>query len=308
MLTTAFRGMHPFSQFIFTLFVMVVSAVIFFILSIIMAIPFMGITEILKSLTPSGMNSDEALNFVKYLQVVQSIAIFIIPPFILAYLFKGQISEYLMINRGPSISTYLFAAFTILLLIPLINFLGEINSHLQLPDFLIGLEEWIRNKEEEAKIMTEKFLKAEGIPGLLFNIFMVAMLPAIGEELLFRGVVQRIFTNWTKNYHWGIWIAAILFSAIHLQFYGFLPRMLLGAMFGYFLVWTGSIWVSMLAHFVNNVMGVIAFYLMDKHIISRDVEQWGTGSEQIPLLLFNLVSTDVVHYLIYRKHCKPQIP
>lgn len=87
---------------------------------------------------------------------------------------------------------------------------------------------------------------------------MIAIVPAVGEELLFRGVIQKIFTNMTKNYHWGIWISAILFSALHMQFYGFIPRALLGALFGYILVYSGSLRLPILCHFANNFIGVLA--------------------------------------------------
>jgi len=99
-------------------------------------------------------------------------------------------------------------------------------------------------------------------PDLLINLLMIAILPAIGEELIFRGCFQNIFTRWTGNYHWGIWLAAILFSAIHMQFYGFIPRMLLGAMFGYMLVWGRSMWLPILAHLVNNGGAVITAYVL----------------------------------------------
>jgi hypothetical protein len=148
--------------------------------------------------------------------------------------------------------------------------------------------------------MVDKFMKVESISGLMFNIFMIAVLPALGEELMFRGVIQRIFTNWTKNYHWGIWITAFLFSAMHLQFYGFLPRMMLGAMFGYLLVWTGTMWVPILAHFVNNTMGVMGYFLINKGVITRDVEELGTGKEQLPLAIFSVISVSYLLYLIYR--------
>lgn len=305
---TAFRGMHPFAQFMFALFVMVVSVLIFMLFSIIIAIPFFGMTEIMNSVGANAMNTPAGLNFLKYAQVVQSIGLFIVPPFILAWLFNGKIGEYLMIDHSSSSNNFLYTALSILMLIPLINFVGEINSKLTLPESLSGVENWMRSMEEAAKVLTEKFLKADSMPALLFNVFMVALLPAIGEELFFRGIVQRIFINWTKNQHWGIWITAILFSAFHLQFYGFLPRMLLGAMFGYLLIWTGSIWVPMLAHFINNTMGVIGYYMMDKAIISKDIEQWGTSSDQFPLLLFSIVSAGGFLYLIYRGSDKTKMP
>jgi len=117
--------------------------------------------------------------------------------------------------------------------------------------------------EDAAEVMVEKFMKVEGVSGLMFNIFMIAVLPALGEELMFRGVIQRIFSNLTRNHHWGIWISAFLFSAMHMQFYGFLPRIVLGAMFGYLLVWTETMWVPILALFVNNDMGVVGYFLFN---------------------------------------------
>jgi hypothetical protein len=233
--------------------------------------------------------------------VLQSIGLFIIPPFILASLYHGSIGEYLQINQSASASTYFLAAISLLFVIPFINFLGDLNSRMTFPEAFSGIESWMRNMEDAAELMVEKFMKVEHISGLLFNLFMIAVLPALGEELMFRGVIQRILTNWTKNHHWGIWIAALLFSAMHMQFYGFIPRMALGAMFGYLLVWTGSMWVPILAHFVNNAMGVLGYFLINKGVISKDVEEWGTGSEQLPLVIVSLTAVGFLLFMIFRK-------
>jgi membrane protease YdiL (CAAX protease family) len=144
-----------------------------------------------------------------------------------------------------------------------------------LPEWLSGMERWMKNAEENAALLTEAFLKVETTQGLLFNLFMIALLPAIGEELLFRGVIQKIFTGWTRSHHWGIWITAILFSALHIQFYGFIPRMLLGVLFGYLLIWSGSIWLPVIAHFVNNGFAVMAIFLIDKNLLDPAVENIG---------------------------------
>ena len=297
---TAFRGMKPFSQLMFALFVMVASVLFFLIVAMITAIPFFGFDSILGSMSGEALNSPESLNFLKYFQVVQSIALFVIPPFILAHLYHGNISEYLQINRTTIPASYLIAVFMLILIVPFINFLGEINGQMKFPEAFSGIETWMKNMEDSAQIMVEKFMKVNSISGLLFNIFMIAVLPALGEELMFRGVFQRIFTRMTRNYHWGIWITAFFFSAMHMQFYGFLPRMVLGAMFGYLLVWTGTMWVPILAHFVNNTMGVIGYYLINKGTISKDVEDWGTGSEQIPLVLFSFLAVSLLMFLLYR--------
>ena len=306
---TAFRGMKPFPQLMFSLFVMVASLLVFLILSMILAIPFYGIEGLMGSMSDTGMTAPESLGVLKYFQVVQSIGLFVVPPFVIAWLYHGNIGEYLMLDKTTSFPNYLYATLVVLLLIPLINFIGEINSQMKLPESFSGIESWMKTMEESAELLVKKFMKVEHISGLLFNIFMIAILPALGEELMFRGVIQRIFSGWTKNYHWGIWITAFLFSAMHMQFYGFLPRMALGAMFGYLLVWTGTMWVPILAHFVNNAMGVLGYFLINKKVISGDIEEWGTGSEQIPLLLFSIGSVGLLLFLIYRnEQAKTKMP
>jgi len=306
---TAFRTMKPFAQLMFALFVMVASVFIFMVVGMIAAMPFYGIGSLMNGMSAASLNSPEGLNFLKYFQVIQSIGLFVAPPFAIGWLYSGNIGEYLKINRSTRTQSFLLAAISLLMVIPVINFLGAINSQMRLPESLSGLEGWMKTMEDAAKVLTEKFLKVDSFGGLLFNVFMIAILPALGEELMFRGVIQRIFSTWTKNYHWGIWITAFLFSAMHMQFYGFLPRMALGAMFGYLLVWTGTMWVPILAHFVNNLMGVLGYFLIDKGTISNDIEEWGTGTEQIPLVLFSFLVVGGLLYLIYKgEQVKTKMP
>ena len=143
------------------------------------------------------------------------------------------------------------------------------------------------------------------IPDVLFNIFMIALLPALGEELLFRGIVQKIFTQWSKNVHLGVWISAVLFSAMHVQFYGFIPRMMLGALLGYLLVWSGSLWLPIMAHFVNNASAVIFTYLFDKQMMTVNPDKIGTESDYTSVLI-SVLLTGVLLWLIYKKE-RPKI-
>jgi hypothetical protein len=107
---------------------------------------------------------------------------------------------------------------------------------------------------------------------------MIGIIPAVGEELLFRGIIQRVLIQWTRNKHLGVWIAAILFSALHFQFYGFVPRALLGVMFGYMLIISGNLWLPVIAHFINNTVAVIAYYMYDIGTIEVDPDTLGTNS------------------------------
>jgi len=306
---TSFRTMKPFAQLMFALFVMVASVFIFMVVGMIVAIPFYGLASLMNGMSESSLNSPEGINLLKYFQVIQSIGLFVAPPFAIGWLYHGNISEYLKINRSTKIQSYLLATVCLLAVIPLINFLGAINNQMSFPESLSGLETWMKTMEDAAKVMIEKFMEVNSVSGLMFNIFMIAVLPALGEELMFRGVIRQILTNWTKNYHWGIWITAFLFSAMHMQFYGFLPRMALGAMFGYLLVWTGTMWVPILAHFVNNLMGVLGYFLIGKGAISKDIEEWGTGTEQIPLVVISVLTVGVLLFLIFRsEQAKTKMP
>ena len=154
-----------------------------------------------------------------------------------------------------------------------------------LPAFLESLEQWMKTSEESAKVLTEQFMHATTFGGLIINLLLMAVLPALGEELTFRGVLQQLFRGsnvselqGSRVPHLAIWCSAILFSAIHLQFYGFVPRMLMGALFGYALVWTGSLWVPILMHFTNNAAAVILYFIsLRMGLDIEKVDAIGTG-------------------------------
>ena len=288
---TAFQGMKPFPQLMFSAFVIIVSFLAFLLISMLLAIPLFGLDSMMSIPTIGDLSDPESIRVLKYFQVVQSIGLFIVPPFVLAWLFHGKIAEYLYLKRNATSTSIFLVAVLVVFALPLINFVGEWNTRMEFPEFMEGMERWMKNAEDNATELTEAFLKVESTGGLLLNLVMIAVLPAIGEELLFRGVIQRIFTNWTRSHHWGIWISAILFSALHIQFYGFVPRMLLGVLFGYLLVWSGSMWLPVAAHFFNNAFAVVAMYLIDKNIINPGVEEIGatSGSQYAAILSLALV-------------------
>jgi len=299
---TAFREMKPFSQLMFSIFVVIASFLAFLVVSLVAAIPLFGVDSIMNLPVLDNMTDPDGMKMLKYFQVVQSIGVFIVPPFILGWLFHGKIAEYLSLNKNISLASVLLVLVLSFAASPFINFIGELNANMQLPEWLSGVENWMRDTEEKAAELTEAFLKVETIGGLIFNIFMIAFLPAIGEELLFRGVIQRIFTNWSRNQHWGIWISAILFSALHMQFYGFIPRVFLGVLFGYLLVWSGSIWLPIIAHFINNAVAVVAMYLIDKGLLSQEIEEIGTTSDSYYMAAVSLLLIVVFMLMIKRQN------
>ena len=145
---------------------------------------------------------------------------------------------------------------------------------MELPSFMEPVENWMRAQEKTAEELTLMLLAGKGIVTLLFNLLVIALAAGITEEFLFRGAVQRVIGGWTRNHHIIIWSAAILFSAFHMQFFGFLPRMLLGAYFGYLLYWGRNIWIPVFAHFTNNAFAVISMSdakLKDNEFITGDI-------------------------------------
>lgn len=285
----AFRDLRPFSQLVFATFVTLVSFLLILVVAFVVAIPIFGTETVFNFGLLNDFDNPETIAFLKYFQTMQSIGLFILPPLILGYLFYGNTIRYLHLNKPLNSASIMLIIVLMFMASPFISFIGELNSNMAFPEWLAGVEAWMIDAEENAAKITEAFINVETLPALAFNIFMIAFLPAIGEELLFRGVIQRIFTSMTRNYHWGIWISAFLFSALHMQFYGFIPRVLLGAMFGYMLVWSGSMWLPILGHFLNNAIAVIGMFLIHNEYISPAIEDFGAKSDSYYAAAFSLL-------------------
>jgi len=198
----------------------------------------------------------------KFIQFFNSIGLFVIPPFLYVLYIKEKPLDFLNLKKSVHIRTIIFLALIYVISIPAMEWLITFNSKLDLPDSLIQLEQWMKAAEERAAEVTKAFLVMNGIGDLVINLIIIAIIPAIGEELLFRGILQRQINLWSKNGHLAVWLAAFIFSAIHLQFYGFLPRLILGALFGYFYLWSNNLWVPIIAHFINNASAVMISYYM----------------------------------------------
>lgn len=212
----------------------------------------------------------------RILQLFASFGTFFFPALCLSYLFGERIPTYLQL-RGTNFSTVLLTVVTILFLEPFLNYTVYLNEQLVFPEFMAGIEDWLRQTEENAQQLTLQLLQADSIGALIFNVFLVGVVAAVSEEFLFRGVLQRIFEKLFKNPHVVIWMVACIFSAIHLQFYGFIPRLLLGALMGYLLLYTQSLWIPVIAHFTNNTYGVLAYGLSPNQDVYEQLEHIGTG-------------------------------
>jgi membrane protease YdiL (CAAX protease family) len=242
----------PYSKLLITVGMVLLSTIAFTFLSIICAVMFFHISIADLQTLLTDTENPNSLNVLKLVQTFSSIGSFVIPPLILAYLFSQNTKAYLKLDKGLLLTDVLLVLTAMFACVPLINYLVELNEKMALPQFLHGLEEWMRDKETAAAEITERFLDVKSAGALVMNVIIAALIPAIGEELLFRGILQRIFSEWFRSAFLGILVSSILFSALHLQFYGFVPRMMLGILLGYMLLWSGSLWLPMVAHFINN--------------------------------------------------------
>jgi len=244
------------------LFFVLVGAVVGGILGMFFGILFSGITdpgEMVTALENQGDNT----TMLMIVQGFTSIGMFILPPLAMGLFEKNTLKYFDRRGRVTSI-VFLLVLIITLTFGPIIEWLGMLNQQLSLPESLSGLEQWMKAMETELEELTLKLLSDTSLSGFLLNLMVIAVVAAVGEELLFRGCLQRIFQDWFKNPHIAIWVVAIIFSAIHLQFYGFLPRMALGALFGYLFYWSKNLWVPIFAHFVNNATVVVSTYIYQK--------------------------------------------
>jgi membrane protease YdiL (CAAX protease family) len=249
-----------------------------FLAGMAVATPLFGLTwsEIIALMANVG--DANALKLLRYFQIIQSLGFFLIPPFIAGWLFTRQPGKYLKLDRGINLRNFFFVVAIMYISLPFINWLISINEGLALPEALKSIEQWMKSSEEEAARLTEAFMKMPDSGTFLFNLVLIALLPAVGEELLFRGLFQRLFHEWLSNIHLAIILSSLIFSALHLQFYGFLPRFVLGMMMGYMFYFSGTLWAPILAHFIQNGTVVIITWLREKGMIGGDYEQFGTTS------------------------------
>jgi membrane protease YdiL (CAAX protease family) len=223
-------------------------------------------------------------------QGVSAICTFLAPALLVALLCSNEPAEYLFIKQLPDIKTALLTFAGVLLLSPAITLSGFLNK--VIIDHTIGLPPFLEQLEKEIEQLMALLLSETGLIALLLNLFVIAFLAALTEEFFFRGILLRIVGRWIKNHHAVIWSVAFIFSVIHMQFYGLIPRMLLGAYLGYLLYWSKNIWVPVTAHFCNNAIAVIGMAdsdLKENSYISGEIpETEMAGFAIVSIIMFIL--------------------
>lgn len=237
----------------------------------------------------------------------QDIFLFIFPAILTALLATRLPARLLAIRKVKSWNALLLAVATLLCSIPAMNAIVEWNQNLHLPAGLEGLETAIRNLEDSANAAIQTLMAGANITSVILSVLIIGVMAGFSEELFFRGAMQRLLTAQIRRPATAIWITAVIFSVLHFQFFGFIPRVLLGAFFGYMLYWSGSIWVPIALHVLNNSMVVVSSWWTANHEeATATLEEIGTsasGSMQWISVTVSAVLTLLLLYITFRA-CK----
>jgi membrane protease YdiL (CAAX protease family) len=226
------------------------------------------------------------------------IGLIIVP---ILYLKFIEHKPFLPFFRRESDVTKVFSMITVLGICFLIAIspITEWNMTFQFPDFLQDFGSWARVQEDKMMEMTKLLTNFNSTPEFILGLVVIAVLPGIGEEFVFRGLIQNELYRSNRNIHIAIWTSAFLFSAIHMQFFGFVPRLLLGALFGYLYYWSKNLLIPMVAHFFHNGFTLTMLHLHNQGSTSINID----SEESAPVYLV-AICAGVTFVLLYffRKH------
>lgn len=229
--------------------------------------------------------------------IFQDLIAFILPAFLVARFISNNPASFLRLTILPSWKAVAFAVLIFIISMPMLNVIIDWNENITLPESMNRGYEWMRESENAAKYVTTEFLRNNSFLMMLACIFLMGILAGFSEEVLFRGALLNIFVKRPVNIHVSIWTVAIIFSVMHFQFFGFVPRMLLGAFFGYLVYWSGSLWTAIIAHALNNSTVVISSYITGGN--GSEIDTIGIPADgSFPALA--LISLILTAFLIYK--------
>ena len=241
-------------------------------------------------------------------QGVVSTLTFIVGAFLYIYLTHKNPMAYLGMTPTGNIWLYIIASIAMFCIMPLVSATAVWNDSLKLPQALQELEKLMRLMEDTANDFTIQLMSESGAVHLFSALFVMAFIPALGEELLFRGCIQKGLENKIGNAHVAVWVTAFIFSFIHFQFYGFLPRAILGVALGYFYVYGKSLWIPIWAHFLNNATSVLAYKMLYQETGETNLSTMGAPQELLfPAIAGGLLyAAAMLFFVLVARYRKPQ--
>ncbi len=257
-----------------------------FLLLLLFGLIFSSVLGFFVSMINGGSPTD--LRNLRIIQVLSQVVGFMMPAVVYVLLVKEKPLNYLGFNSMPAWS--LLGIVAMCTVIPFLSMVTDWNDSIVFPESMRALEEQMRATQQKTEEVINMFISG----GSLFSsLIIIAALAAISEELLFRSVIQQALIKIFRNAHLAIIMTAIIFSAFHLDFFGFFPRAILGLMLGYMFWMSGSIIPSMLMHFLNNAVIVMLYYLNTRGFTDIDVEHFGSTGNVLVIILSLIVTVAI---------------
>jgi uncharacterized protein len=289
------KSMHPGLQFVMLVVLLFAFLVFGQIIAGAIVTAKYGMNTLLD-ISNLKLSSPQAQSSLWIIQFAGTTIPILLTPIVFSYFVVHEPDEY-MKNNFHFPGMFILLVFVIMMLsFPLIEFIGNLNQK-------IPLSKSLRDYEYEIQKMSDSMMQMNTFWGMIFDLLFIGLLTAIIEEVLFRGVMQTVFVHWTKNKHAAVWIVAILFSAFHMEFSGFLPRVFLGLLFGYFTAWSGSIWPAIWGHFVNNGTIVVITYLAQQKLVNVDPNDQHSFNNvtYVVCLIVTVVLLYFYHYIAVKR-------
>lgn len=250
--------------------------------------------------TPSFLDASDPATAIRLSQTIISIGTFLLPALLFAYLQDRQWFNYNHANRKPHYSLTNVVLILSIAILPVVGLTASINEKIMPHDG--SIVEWMRNTEENANQLISTLTSQRSSWALISNLLVLAVLPGICEEFLFQGALQPLLTRWVKNPHIAIVLTALIFSTIHFQFYGFIPRFLLGLYLGYLLYWSKSLWLPILAHLLHNALTILVDYTLQGRGIDTEALSYTDVRGAVPLALGCILITAMGIVFMWRTH------
>jgi len=286
-------GQSPFAMLIFSSLGVILIGFVFQLLGLFMATFFYDVS-MAELLQTNGASDRNVIAAIKLLQIIGALGTFVFSSLLISFFYTGSWVGYFQAGREIDWKSAVLLMLVMLAALPFVNFLTDMNQRFVIP--FEGMEQYFREMEERTEELMMTLVKADDIVALMVNLFMIALIPAVGEELVFRGLIQRHLADLFRNAHVAIVVASVIFSLVHFQIYSFLPRFFLGLILGYAFYYGKSIWYPIIAHLVNNTLGVLFYYFYMKELTGDSLEEIGT-MEMMPATA--ILSLLVVGGLLY---------
>lgn len=250
--------------------------------------------------TPSMLEASDPVTAIRISQTFATIGAFLLPALLFAYCQNRQCFDYNAANRRPNSSMTNIVLLLSITLLPVVGVLSAFNMHIMPQEGAVA--EFMRDLEDAANHILELLTSQRSSWDLISNILVLAVLAGICEEFLFQGTLQPLMTRWTQNPHIGILITAFIFSVLHFQFYGFIPRVALGVYLGYLFYWSRSLWLPILAHVMHNTLSILVDFTLQGRGIDTDNLQFTDIHGSIPVIISCALVSAMGIVFLWRTH------